>query len=269
MSKPIIQLEKITTQFGKKTIHKDLDLAIYPNEVVGIVGGSGSGKTTLLRVILMLQACTHGDVKVMGKSLFHLSATEEKFIRQSWGVMFQHGALFSSLTILENICFPLKEQTNLTHKQIEDIAKFKMSLVGLELDAANKYPNEISGGMKKRVAVARAIALDPKILFLDEPTAGLDPQGASALDELILSLKRDIGLTIIIVTHDLDTLWKVTDRVAFIGNKKILSIAPIENLYQSNEPLIQNYFDNQRATYVAQGYLKEKHTRIEGNKNEE
>lgn len=251
MTTPIIQLENIATSFGAKKIHQNLYLDIYEGEALGLVGGSGSGKTTLLRAILMLKKCDMGDIKIFGESIFHASEKTKIKIQSLWGVMFQHGALFSSLTVLENVAFPLQEKTMLDLKTIEEIARLKIALVGLPADAAEKYPSEISGGMKKRVAVARAIALDPKILFLDEPSAGLDPQGASDLDDLIVNLKKNLGLTVILITHDLDTLWQVTDRVAFLGEGKVIETAPIGQLYHSQHPLVQKYFSNRRAQKAA------------------
>ncbi|MEM1243923.1 MAG: ATP-binding cassette domain-containing protein [Pseudomonadota bacterium] len=246
---PVIEVNDLTTLYGDEVIHKRLNLTIYENEVLAIVGGSGAGKTTLLRAILLLHKAT-GSIKVYGNEIIadpHANLTR---VRKLWGVMFQQGALFSSLTVLDNVAFPLFEYTRLDKKSVYEIAKLKIALVGLTLDSANKYPAELSGGMQKRLALARAIALDPLLLFLDEPTAGLDPKGASSLDALVLDLKQNLGLTVIMVTHDLDSLWRVSDRVAFLGEKKVLEVAPIEHLYQSKNPLIKDYFSNQRAQII-------------------
>jgi phospholipid/cholesterol/gamma-HCH transport system ATP-binding protein len=244
---PIIEIQKLSTAFGEHFVHQDLNLTIYEHEILAIVGGSGSGKTTLLRAILMLQPIVSGSIKIFDQEIIHCRASVAKKLERSWGVLFQQGALFSSLTVLENVAFPLFEQTQLDKKTIYEIAKLKISLVGLSLDAINKYPAELSGGMQKRAALARAIALDPKLLFLDEPTAGLDPQGASAFDELVISFKENLGLTIVMVTHDVDTLWRVTDRVAFIGDKKVQQVGPIEELFTSPIPMVKSYFSDPRS----------------------
>lgn len=244
---PIIEIKELSTAFGDYFIHQDLNLTIYKREILAIVGGSGSGKTTLLRAILMLQPVVSGSIKIFGQEIVHCRLAVAKKLERSWGVLFQHGALFSSLTLLENVTFPLFEQTQFDKKTIHEIAKLKISLVGLPLDSINKYPAELSGGMQKRAALARAIVLDPQLLFLDEPTAGLDPQGASAFDELVISLKENLGLTIVMVTHDVDTLWRVTDRVAFIGDKKVQQVGSIEELFISPIPMVKNYFNDPRS----------------------
>lgn len=245
-TKPIIEIAGLRTMFGKQVIHDNLDLNIYQREILAIVGASGSGKTTLLRAILMLQPFT-GTIKISGQNIQKIDEKERHELRQRWGVMFQGGALFSSLTVLENIAFPLREYTQLSYDEIREICKLKVLLVGLSLDALDKYPAELSGGMQKRVAVARAISLDPELLFLDEPSSGLDPKGASGLDELILYLRDALGLTVVVVTHDVDTLWSVADRVAFLGQKKVLQVGPIEELYQSKVPAIIDYFNDPRS----------------------
>jgi len=202
----IIEIKNLRIHLGDKWIHDHLNLSIKKGEIIGIVGTSGSGKTTLMREILMLQHAVSGSIRVFGKELMH--ATPEKLleVQERWGVLFQENALFSSLTVLENIMFPLREKSKLDKEMIQELAMQRILSVGLEIDSANKYPSELSGGMEKRAALARAIALDPEILFLDEPTTGLDPDSAAELDELILNLQSMMGLTIIIITHDLDTL---------------------------------------------------------------
>lgn len=249
-STPIISIDNITTQINDHIIHKNLSLDIYPREILAIVGGSGSGKSMLLKAILMLLPYQTGTIKIFNQDIKNAPLKKLKSIRRNWGVMFQHGALFSSLTVLENIAFPLHEETKLNNKTIEEIARLKLSLVGLSQDVAHKFPSELSGGMIKRAAIARAIVLDPKIVFLDEPSAGLDPLSASSLDELILDLNQNLDLTIVIITHDLDTLWRTTNRVAFIGDKTVLDVKPLAELYQSKHSLIQGYFANPRAIHA-------------------
>lgn len=244
---PIISIQGLSTYLGGRYIHKDLNLDIFPNEILAVVGGSGSGKTTLLRAILMLQPVTTGSIKILNQEVVNCSQATQQRIQRCCGVLFQSAALFSSLTVLENVAFPLKEETDLPLKDIAEIAKLKLKLVGLPLDSASKYPSELSGGMQKRAGLARSIALDPQLLFLDEPTAGLDPHGATSLDKLILSLKENLGLTIMIITHDLDTLWSVTDRVAFLGQKKVLEVAPITELSQSSITEVYDYFNEPRS----------------------
>src|SRR5665648_128325 len=228
----VIALEDLTTVLDGQTILKELTLQVQRGEILAIVGGSGSGKTTLLRTILMLQPAK-GSIKIFGTELLNGNETEHEKIRHRWGVMFQHSALFSSLTVLENIAFPLNEYTELAPRVIANIAKIKLGMVGLSLEAAHKYPAELSGGMQRRVALARAIATDPELLLLDEPTTGLDPQASSGLDQLIINLRKSLGLTVLMVTHDLETIWRTTDRVAFLGEGKVLETGVIGDLYRS------------------------------------
>ncbi|MCW5589474.1 MAG: ATP-binding cassette domain-containing protein [Legionellales bacterium] len=254
-AKPIIEIRNLSTFFGDKCIHHNIDLTVYSREILAIVGGSGSGKTTLMREMLMLHPPTRGSITLFNHDITQLSFDERQKIQPNIGVMFQQGALFSSLTVQENIAFPLTLHTQLSKKMIDEIALIKMQLVGLPLSASQLYPAELSGGMIKRVAVARAIARDPTLLFLDEPTAGLDPNGAGALDDLILELHKTLGLTIILVTHDLDTLWKVSHRVAFLGQKKVLAVDSMSALTQSNDPDIHAYFNSPRAKNAQAAYL--------------
>jgi phospholipid/cholesterol/gamma-HCH transport system ATP-binding protein len=254
--KPAIEISNLNVQFHDQIILRNLNLKIYKHQITAIVGPSGTGKTTLLRSILMLQPAT-GSIKIEDKEILHGSFKDIEKVRKSWGVMFQHGALFSSLTVLENVMFPLQENTDLNQSVITDLAKLRLASVGLSMNTFQKYPSELSGGMQKRAAIARAIALDPHLLFLDEPTAGLDPQGASSLDELVLHLKSVLGLTIVIVTHDLDTLWRVTDQVAFMGEYKILQVGTMNELFHSNVPLVKNYFSDQRSMIIRRKQEKE------------
>ncbi len=251
MPNPIIEINNLCTYFGEQCVHKDLNLTVNRGEILAIVGGSGSGKTTLMRNILMLQKPTSGSIKLFGHEIVGHSFSEMPHLQSEVGVMFQQGALFSSLTVQENVAFPMQLHTDLPQNFINELALLKIALVGLPVNSAANYPAELSGGMIKRAAVARAIALDPKLLFLDEPTAGLDPLGASALDELILNLKKSLKLTIVLITHDLDTLWRVTDRVAVIGDKKVLQVGTMQELYHSDIPLIKNYFSGPRARAAA------------------
>ena len=247
MSDNVIEINNLSSVFGKKIVHQDLNLSIKRGEVLGLVGGSGSGKTTLLREVIMLNKPTSGEIKVFGQILAKTNAAQQLALRQRWGMMFQQGALFTSLTVLENVCFPLKEFTDLSDALIQEVGLYKLSMANFPLESVNCYPSELSGGMVKRAALARAIVQDAEILFLDEPTAGLDPESAAALDSLILSLKHSLELTIVIVTHDLDTLWRVTDRVAFLGEKKVLAVDNMHNLSNHEHPMLKAYFSGPRG----------------------
>lgn len=241
-TQPAIEIKGLVNQLGGKKIQDGLELSVSRGEILGVIGGSGSGKTTLLRSILMLLKPTKGSIKVFGLDITRCSPSEANAVRHRWGVLFQQNALFSSLNVLENVQFPLRTFTRLpTHMQ-EKIALLKIVLSGLPQDAAVKYPSELSGGMEKRAALARAIALDPELLFLDEPTAGLDPKSAAEFDTLILNLRRGLGLTVVIITHDMDSLSRIADRVAFLGEGKVLAVAPLAELKKNTHPSIQNYF---------------------------
>jgi phospholipid/cholesterol/gamma-HCH transport system ATP-binding protein len=244
---PVIELIELKNYLGDRWVHNGLNLSINRKEIISIIGPSGCGKTTLLRSILMLRRQTAGTIRVFGVDTVNCTFTEALQLRRRWGVMFQSGALFSSLTVLENVMFPLQEFTSLSFSMRKELAMLKIILAGLEAEAASKYPAELSGGMSKRAALARSIALDAELLFLDEPTAGLDPKSAGELDELVLHLRKTLGLTVVIVTHDLDTLWRVSDRVVFMGEGKILAAEPMEQLMHNNHPLIQQYFSTPRA----------------------
>ena len=234
-------------QFCSHCVHDNLDLSVFQGEIVAIVGGSGSGKTTLLRSMLMLLKPTQGEISIFDIDLMRCSQEKREGVQRRWGVMFQQGALFSALTALENVMFPLNEFTDLDIGMQKEVARLKLALVGLSQDVATKYPSELSGGMKKRLSLARAIALDPELLFLDEPTAGLDPTSASELDSLIVHLRETLGLTVMIVTHDLDTLWGVPDRVAFLAEKKVLALSPMKELMQHSHPEIRAFFGGERG----------------------
>ena len=246
-SKNIIEINHLKIYLGGRWVHKDINLAVKEGEIFAIVGDSGSGKSVLLRQILGLLKPSTGCIKLFNQDIQTTTAESLIKLRQQCGVMFQQGALFSALTVLENIAFPLREYSDLDEKTIQELAMLKILAVGLPEDAGFKYPAELSGGMQKRAAIARACILDPKLLFLDEPTAGLDPQGAAALDELVLNLRKTLGLTIVMVTHDMDSLWQITDRVAFLSEGKVLETAPIRMLIHSNQLAIKEYFSGPRS----------------------
>jgi phospholipid/cholesterol/gamma-HCH transport system ATP-binding protein len=249
-TEPIIEINNLRTQFGTAVIHDKLSLKIQRGEIVALIGDSGAGKTTLLREIILLEKPAAGSIKVFGQEILNLNHEESLWLRRRCGMMFQQGALFGSLTVAENIAVPLREHTQLSQRFIQEIAAFKIAIVGLPASAGDKYPTQLSGGMIKRAAIARALALDPDILFLDEPTAGLDPIGAGAFDELVISLKKSLGLTIVIVTHDLDLLWKVTDRVAVLSDKCVYRVAPIRELAELDHAWLQKYFQGPRGRAV-------------------
>jgi phospholipid/cholesterol/gamma-HCH transport system ATP-binding protein len=244
---PLIDVRHVSTRFGEAVVHEDVSLAVYRGEVFAIAGGNGSGKSTLLREIIGLLTPNSGTIRVFGRECAGLSEAGVRALHRRCGVMFQHGALFSSLTVAENVAVPLREHTGVSPGLVRDIAMFKIALTGLPPSAADKYPNELSGGMRKRAALARAIALDPELLFLDEPTSGLDPISAGAFDDLVRELKKLLGLTIVMVTHDLDSLWRVADRVAVLGNGRVLGIGTMEELSKSADPLIREYFHSPRG----------------------
>ena len=244
---PVISLRKVCTRFGSHVVHQALDLEVRPGEVFAIVGGSGAGKSVLLREMIMLQRPTSGTIEVLGNNIASLDEDASLALRKRWGVMFQHGGLFSSLTVRENVGLPLREHSTLDDDLIDAIADWKLSLVGLAADAGLKYPDELSGGMLKRASLSRAIALDPELLFLDEPTSGLDPASAAGVDGLIRRMHTLYGLTIVLVTHDLDLLWQVCDRVAVLGEARVLATGSMQELSKLDHPIIRGYFDDPRA----------------------
>ncbi len=246
----MIRVRGLHTRFGDQVVHAGVDLDVRKGEILGLVGGSGTGKSVLLREILGLMSPAAGEIEVLGRDAQRLSERERVALQARWGVLFQDGALFSSLTVLENIKVPLTEHTRLSAATIDRIAQVKVAMVGLPPDAAAKYPSQLSGGMRKRAGLARALALDPEILFLDEPTAGLDPIGAAAFDELILGLRRSLGLTVFMVTHDLDSLHAICDRIAVLIDKRLI-VGTIDSLLKEPHPWIRDYFTGPRGRAAA------------------
>ncbi|MFZ2101081.1 MAG: ABC transporter ATP-binding protein [Oricola sp.] len=246
----IIRVRDIHVQFGSHVVLHDLDLDVYRGEILGFVGASGTGKSVLLRTILGLNKKQNGSIVVLGRDLDRISEEERIQVDMRMGVLFQHGALFSSLTVLENIQVPMREYLSLPKKLMDELALLKIELVGLTRGDAEKYPSELSGGMIKRAALARALALDPDIVFLDEPTSGLDPVGAAEFDDLISKLRDTLGLTVYMVTHDLDSLFTVADRIAVLGNKKVLIEGTIDDMLKSEDPWVKSYFRGKRARRI-------------------
>nr|WP_312970240.1 ATP-binding cassette domain-containing protein [Pseudomonas sp.] len=248
----IIQVRDLTNQFGPQVVHQHLDLDLYRGEVLGVVGGSGTGKSVLLRTIVGLRQPNAGTVRVFDEDLLTLPTERRSELERRFGVLYQRGALFSSLTVLENIALPLIEHAGLTRAQAERLAASKVALVGLPGHAGDKYPTELSGGMVKRAALARALALEPDILFLDEPTAGLDPIGAAAFDQLIRTLRDALGLSVFLVTHDLDTLYTLCDRVAVLSQRRVLVADRLDVVAATDDPWIHDYFHGPRGRAAEQ-----------------
>ena len=243
----VIEISGLSTRFGDHVVHRDIDLAVRRAEIFAVIGGSGSGKSTLLREMILLHRPDSGVIRVLGVDLGDIADAQALALRQRWGVMFQHGGLFGSLTIRENIGLPLREYTALDDALIDEIAACKLALTGLKAEVGDQYPSELSGGMMKRASLARALALDPQLLFLDEPTAGLDPQSAGEIDELVLSLRDLFGLTIVMITHDLDLLWAVADRVAVLGDGHLQGVGSMNELAQIDQPAIRQFFTGARG----------------------
>lgn len=240
---PLIEARDIITRFGEHVIHDGVNFKIYEKEIFGLLGGSGSGKTTLLREMILLQRVSGGSMHVLGENVGELNATGKQLLRQKWGVLFQFGALFTSLTILENVMIAMQEYTDIPFELAQESAMMKLSMVGLPPKVATMFPSELSGGMKKRAGLARALALDPKLLFLDEPTSGLDPHSARAFDELILALRETLGITVVMVTHDKDTIANVLDRFVILGNKKVLFDGTMSLLKETTDETLQKFLN--------------------------
>lgn len=244
---PIVEVVDVRTRFGPAVVHDGVSLAVRRGEIFALAGASGCGKSTLLREMIALQRPQSGSIRVFGREVVGLGDEEALELRRNWGVMFERGALFGSLTVTENVGLPLREHTRLGERLIDEIAAVKIALAGLPPSAGPKFPAELSGGMRKRAALARAIALDPRLLFLDEPTAGLDPLSASGFDDLVRRLRELLGLTIVIITHDLDLLWRVADRVAFMVEGRIAGAGTMHELSTSDLPLVREYFQGARG----------------------
>lgn len=244
---PAIRVRGITVGFGEKIILDHLDLDVRRGEVLGFVGGSGTGKSVLTRTILGLVRQRTGFIEVFGQNLADLKPDEHRAMERRWGVLFQHGALFSGLTVRQNIQVPMREYLKLSQELMDELAMLKIRMVGLPADAAEKFPSELSGGMIKRAALARALALDPEILFLDEPTSGLDPIGAAEFDELIRTLQKTLGLTVYMVTHDLDSLYSICDRIAALADRRIVAAGTLDEILAVRHPWVQAYFHGARA----------------------
>ncbi|MFZ2269239.1 MAG: ATP-binding cassette domain-containing protein [Azonexus sp.] len=247
MTTPAIEISRLTTRFGEHVVHAGIDLDVRRGEIFALVGGSGSGKSTLLREMILLQRPDAGSITVLDVALENIGEPAALALRQRWGVMFQHGGLFGALTVSQNIGLPLREHSGLSDRLIDEIAAWKLAMTGLQPEVGRLYPAELSGGMLKRASLARALALDPELLFLDEPTAGLDPESADEVDQLVLELRELFGLTVVIITHDLDLLWQLTDRVGVLGGGLVQGIGSMRELAASANPEIRKYFDGRRG----------------------
>jgi len=243
----VVEMRDVCTRFGEHIVHSGVSLQVRKAEIFALIGGSGSGKSTLLNEMIMLQRPDSGSIQVLGAQLEHLGEQQSLDLKQRYGVMFQHGGLFGSLTVRENIGLPLREHTGLDDALIDEIADWKLTMTGLKSSVGAQYPSELSGGMLKRASLARALVLDPELLFLDEPTTGLDPESAAEIDELVCRLRNQSGLTIVMVTHDLDLLWQVSNRVAVLANGKVQAMGTMQELSTSDNPEIKKFFDGPRG----------------------
>ena len=255
----VIEVRGLRTQFGEAVIHENLDLDVRRGEIIGVVGGSGTGKSVLMRCIIGLKQPSAGSIRVFGVDMLDADRETRLSVERRWGVLFQGGALFSSLTVAQNVMAPIHEHLRLPRPLAVDIAAMKISMSGLPPEAGLKYPSELSGGMQKRAALARALALDPEIVFLDEPTAGLDPIGAARFDDLIVSLKKTLGLTVFMVTHDLDTLHTACDRIAVLAEKRVIAVGSIDEVRADPHPWIQEYFAGPRGRAALAGKAEAVH----------
>jgi phospholipid/cholesterol/gamma-HCH transport system ATP-binding protein len=247
LSNTVIKVSDVVTRFGKNLVHDGINLSVRQGEIYGLLGGSGSGKTTLLKQMIMLLQPQAGEITVLQKNLSSITSADAAMLRRQWGVLFQRGALYSSLTVAENVGIKLREYTDLPLKLIQDIVRMKINMVGLPETAAELYPAELSGGMIKRAALARALVMDPALLFLDEPTSGLDPVGAEAFDSLILELREILGLTVVMVTHDLDSILTIVDRFAVLGEKKVIAEGTFNEVKENPHPIVKKFFGGVRG----------------------
>jgi phospholipid/cholesterol/gamma-HCH transport system ATP-binding protein len=252
LSSTVIEVSDVVTRFGENVVHNGVNLSVRHGEIYGLLGGSGSGKTTLLKQMIMLLRPQSGEINVLGQKLSTITRTDAAILRRNWGVLFQSGALYSSLTVAENVGIKLREYTDLPMKLIQDIVRMKINMVGLPESAAELYPAELSGGMVKRAALARALVMDPALLFLDEPTSGLDPVGAEAFDNLILELREILGLTVVMVTHDLDSIWTIVDRFAVLGEKKVIAEGTLNEIIENPQPIVRQFFGGVRGRIRSQ-----------------
>jgi phospholipid/cholesterol/gamma-HCH transport system ATP-binding protein len=246
-AEPVLEVAGVHTRFGATVVHHGVSLTVHRGEIFALAGASGCGKSTLLREIILLLAPDAGSIRLLGQEVVGLGEEAALALRRRCGVMFERGALFGGLTVAENVGLPLREQTRLSEPLVEQLAALKIALAGLPPEAGARYPSQLSGGMRKRAALARAIALDPEVLFLDEPTAGLDPLSASGFDELVRHLKELLGPTIVIVSHDLDLLWRVADRVAFMADGRVVGVGTMEELSRTEHPVLREYFVGPRG----------------------
>lgn len=247
MTEAVITMRDIVTRFGENIIHDQVNLSVYAGDIYGLLGGSGSGKSTLLREMIMLLRPASGKIKILGQDILNLGQHDMHELRKRWGVLFQSGALYSSLNVAENIAITLKEYTDLPADLIHEIVIAKIKMVGLPAHAADLFPAELSGGMIKRASLARALAMDPQILFLDEPTSGLDPVGAEAFDNLIVNLRDLLGFSVVMVTHDLDSIWTIVDRLCVLGDKRVVAEGTLDEVMTVEHPVIDNFFKGKRG----------------------
>ena len=247
MSEPIIEVRNLWSKFGRQVVHRDINLTVYRGEIISLVGGSGSGKTVLLRQMLGLEQPARGEVCVFGRTLHEGDVNEMRELRNRWGVLFQHGALFSALNVFDNIAMPLRELKTLDEAMVRELVLLKLCMVSIEPKHADKMPAELSGGMVKRVALARALALEPELLFLDEPTAGLDPDRSESFVKLIQGLHRELNLTVVMITHDLDTVVALSDRVTVLADHKLVAVGSVDEVAATDHPFVRNFFQGERG----------------------
>ncbi len=247
MAKNIVEVKDVVTKFGNKVVHDKVTISVKEGEIYGLLGGSGSGKSTLLNEMIMLLRPNSGSINILDKNILDISEKDALYLKHNWGVLFQSGALFSSLNIKDNIDVLLKEYTGLSIQTRNDIIKLKIELVGLDTSVLDLFPSELSGGMVKRVALARALVMDPKILFLDEPTSGLDPVGAEAFDNMLVNLRDMLGFSVVMVTHDLDTVWNIVDRFALLGNSKVAAEGTLEEVLKIDNIFVNQFFKGKRG----------------------